>query len=333
MKILIAGLGSVGRRHLRNLISLGEKDIILYRTHTSTLPDDELHDLPVEMDLEKAFIEKPDAVIISNPTSMHMEVAEQAANANSDIFLEKPISHSIESLIPFETALRSSSSVVFIGYQFRFNPGLEAIKKIISNKEIGHPTSFHCHWGEYLPGWHPWEDYKDSYAANRDLGGGVVLTLSHPLDYLRWIFGEISELYALTGRFSDLKVNCEDTAEVLMTYTNGVIGGLHLDYYQQPKKHELSIICSGGTIHWEDETSDVRIEKASGEIVEIGTNQIYERNQMYLSEMSHFLDICKNGVQPICGYEDGKKALEIAWGILQSGRYNDRVFFENKGIE
>ena len=329
MKILIAGLGSIGRRHLRNLISLGEKEITLFRTHTSTLVDDELHDLPVEMDLDKAFAEKPDAVIISNPTAMHMKVAVQAAKANSHIFLEKPISHSIESLMPFESALESSSSTVLTGYQFRFNPGLEAIKKIISNEEIGRPISFQCAWGEYLPDWHPWEDYRNSYAANQDLGGGVVLTLSHPLDYLRWIFGEIRELYAITGKFSDLEINCEDTAEVLITYANGVIGGLHLDYYQQPKKHELSIICSDGIIHWEYETSDVRIEKASGEIVEIGTNQIYERNQMYLAEMSHFLDICKKGVLPVCGYEDGKKALEIAWGILQSGKYHDRVIFEN----
>lgn len=329
MKILIAGLGSIGRRHLRNLISLGEKDIVLYRTHTSTLPDDEFYDFPVELDLEKVFIDQPDAVIVSNPTALHMAVAEQAAKANSNIFLEKPISHSIESLMPFESALKTSRSVVFTGYQFRFNPGLEAIKKIISNKEIGRPISFQCNWGEYLPGWHPWEDYRDSYTANRDLGGGVVLTLSHPLDYLRWIFGEIRELYAVTGKFSDLEMNCEDTAQVLITYSNGVIGGLHLDYYQQPKKHELSIICSDGTIHWEYKTSGVHIEKASGEIIEIGTNQIYERNQMYLDEMSHFLDICKKGVLPVCGYQDGKKVLQIAWGILQSGRYHDRVIFEN----
>ncbi|MDO9546555.1 MAG: Gfo/Idh/MocA family oxidoreductase [Pelolinea sp.] len=329
MRILIAGLGSIGRRHLRNLVSLGEKDIILYRTHTSTQPDNEMHDFPVELDLKKAFIEKPDAVIISNPTALHMAVAEQAAKANSHIFLEKPISHSLESLMPFETALKSSSSVVFTGYQFRFNPGLEAIKKIISNEEIGRPISFQCHWGEYLPGWHPWEDYRTSYAANQDLGGGVVLTLSHPLDYLRWIFGEIRELYAVTGKFSDLEVNCEDTADVLMTYANGVSGGLHLNYYQQPKKHELSIICTHGTIFWEYENSGIRIQKASGEIIETGAKHIYERNQMYLDEMSHFLDVCKNGIKPICGYKDGRKALQIAWGILQSGRYHERVIFED----
>jgi len=328
MKILIAGLGSIGRRHLRNLISLGESDIVLYRTHKSSLPDEELSNFPVETDLNKAFGSNPDAVVISNPTAMHMTIAEQAAKANCHIFIEKPISHTIESLSAFETALKKSTSVVFVGFQFRFNPGLKTVKKIINDKVVGRPISFQSHWGEYLPGWHPWEDYRKSYAADRDMGGGVVLTLCHPLDYLRWIFGEVKELYAATGKFSDLEIKSEDTAEALLTFTNNVIGGLHLDYYQQPKKHFLSIICADGTVFWEYETSMVRLEKASGEIVELGTSDNYERNQMYLAEMKHFLDICKRGVKPICGYSDGKKTLELAWGILKSGRYNKRIIFD-----
>ena len=328
MKILIAGLGSIGRRHLRNLVSLGESDIVLYRTHKSSLPDEELDNFPVEINLSKAFGSKPDAVVISNPTAMHMTIAEQATEANCHIFIEKPISHTIESLSPFEKALKKSTSVVFVGFQFRFNPGLKTVKKIINDKVIGRPISFQSHWGEYLPGWHPWEDYRKSYAADRDMGGGVVLTLSHPLDYLRWIFGEVKELYAATGKFSDLEIKSEDTAEVLLTFTNNVIGGLHLDYYQQPKKHYLSIICADGTVYWEYETSKVRVEKASGEIVKLGAPDNYERNQMYLDEMQHFLDICRIGVKPICGYSDGKKSLELAWGILQSGRYNERIIFD-----
>ena len=327
MKTLFAGLGSIGRRHLRNLVSLGESDIVLYRTHKSSLPDKELGSFRVETNLSKAFSEHPDAVVISNPSSMHMAIAEQAAKANCQIFIEKPISHTLDSLAHFEETQKDSTSVVFVGFQFRFNPGLKTVKKIIDDKVMGKPISFQCHWGEYLPGWHPWEDYKKSYAADRDMGGGVVLTLSHPLDYLRWIFGEVKELYAVTGKFSDLEIKSEDTAEVLLTFTNNVIGGLHLDYYQRPKKHYLSIICSGGTVFWEYETSMVHLEKASGEIVEIEAPENYERNQMYLDEMRHFLDIIKRGAQPICGFSDGKKALELAMGILQSGRYKERVIF------
>ena len=159
------------------------------------------------------------------------------------------------------------------------------------------------------------------------MGGGVVLTLSHPLDYLRWIFGEVKELYALAGKFSDLEIESEDTAEVLLSFSHNLTGSLHLDYYQQPKRHDLSIICSDGTVHWEYETRTVRLEKASGEIAEIGAPGNYERNHMYIAEMQHFLDICRKGDTPLCGYNDGKRALELAWGILQSGRYNKRIIF------
>ncbi|MCD6356289.1 MAG: Gfo/Idh/MocA family oxidoreductase [Anaerolineaceae bacterium] len=328
MRILIAGLGSIGRRHLRNLVSLGEKDIVLYRTHKSTLPDKELGIFPVENDLEQAFKTNPEAVIISNPTSMHMRIAEEAAKANVHIFLEKPISHTVDSLRAFEGMLKNSSSIVYCAYQFRFNPGLQVVKQLIVSEEMGRPLSFQSFWGEYLPGWHPWEDYRKSYAASKKMGGGVVLTLSHPVDYLRWFFGEVQELFAYTGNLSELEIDVEDTADVLLQYRNGVLGTLHLDYYHSPKKHDLLITCTKGTIRWEYKTSTVQLEIPSGNIREIKPAVGYERNKMYLDEMRHFLQVCQSGVEPICSYNDGKKVLETAWGILTSGKYHERVIFE-----
>ncbi len=236
MKIMIAGLGSIGRRHLRNLLALGERDILLYRTQRSTLPDDELAGIPVETDLEAALARQPEAVIVSNPTALHMQVAIPAAQAGCHLLLEKPVAESMERIPELEAAVSENGVRVLVGFHFRYHPGLRCIRDLLAAGEIGRPLSVRAHWGEYLPGWHPWEDYRQGYSARLDLGGGVVLTLSHPLDYLRWLFGEVAALWAFTGKNSELELQVEDSAEIGLRFASGMLGSLHLDYNQRPAK-------------------------------------------------------------------------------------------------
>ena len=191
MKFLIAGLGSIGRRHFRNLIALGQKDILLLRTRKATLPEDELAGYPVETDIREALGKHmPDAVTVANPTSLHLDIAIPAAEAGWAILLEKPVSHSLERLDILEKTAAQSGSKILVGFQFRYHPTLNRARELIRSNAIGRILTVHAHWGEYLPQCHPWEDYRRSYAARRELGGGVIVTLAHPLDYLRSLLGE-----------------------------------------------------------------------------------------------------------------------------------------------
>ena len=215
MKFLIAGLGSIGRQHLRNLISLGERDIVLYRTHKSTLPGDELQDFPVVTDLEAGLSLKP------------------AARAGCHLLLEKPVSNSQNGIEELSSAVDVSDVKVLVGYQYRFHPGLQIVKDLIQNNAIGEVISARAHWGEFLPGWHPWEDHRFGYSGRSDLGGGVVLTLSHPIDYLCWLLGGVTEIWAFIENLGGLGVDVEDTAEIGMIFSGGTIGSIHLNYVQQ----------------------------------------------------------------------------------------------------
>src|SRR5262249_38276429 len=152
---------------------------------------------PVEHDLSTALARKPIAVIISNPSSLHMNVALAAARAGAHLLIEKPLSHDLNSVATLEHLVAAQRLVAQVGFQFRFNPGLRQIKTWIDSGAIGRPVSAQVHWGEYLPGMHPWEDYRLGYAARSDLGGGVLLTLSHPFDYLRWLLGDVSHVSAI----------------------------------------------------------------------------------------------------------------------------------------
>lgn len=328
MRFLIAGLGSIGRRHLRNLVSLGEKDVILYRTRQGTLPDDGLEGFPIESDLKRALEHRPDAVIIANPTALHMQVAVPAAEMGCTIFLEKPIASHTEELSEFEQLITGNPDKVFTGFQFRFNAGLQKVKKILDGHEFGRALSFQCYWGEYLPDWHNWEDYRKSYSARSDLGGGVVKTLCHPLDYLPWMFGEVKELFAVVSKISDLEIETEDGAETVLEFRNGIMGNLHLNYYRKPMRHDIEITTTSSVIKWDHASSDVVIQQHDGSHVVHSGPDNYERNHMFLDEMKHFINVVKGNAKPLSGYEDGKKALQLAQSILQSGFYHQPVKFE-----
>lgn len=321
MKTLIAGFGSIGRRHLRNLRTLGEKDILLYRTRQSTLPEDEIAGLTVETDIQAALSHKPDAVIISNPTALHLDVAIPAAKAGCHIFLEKPISHDLQRVDELADAVKSSGSKVVVGFQLRFHPGLRKVKQLLSVGAIGTAYSFRANWGEYLPNWHPWEDYRKSYSARSDLGGGVVLTLCHPFDYLRWLLGEVEELGGVTNRSGALDLEVEDSAEIILKMKQGAVGTLHLDYLQQPVDHHLEILGSEGTILWRNEDGLVKLFQQKTASWEEFTAPIgFERNDMFLEEMQNFLDVVGGKAAPFCSLEDGIGALKLAIAVHTSAK-------------
>ena len=263
MKFLISGLGSIGRRHFRNLLALGERDILLHRTHRATLPDDELAGFPVETDLSAALAHRPDALIVANPTALHLDIAIPAAQAGCHILMEKPISHSLQGVDALISALQHGGGQCLVGFQFRFHPGLRLVKDWLEAGLIGEPLSARAAWGEYLPGWHPWEDYTQGYAARPDLGGGVVLTLSHPLDYLRWLLGEVRDLWAYTSN-RGLGMPVEDSAEIGLRFASGCLGSLHLDYNQRPPSHTLEITGSHGRILWDNADGLARLYRVDG---------------------------------------------------------------------
>ena len=331
MKILIAGLGSIGRRHFRNLIALGEKDLVLLRTRKATLPDDELAGYPVETDIHDALKQhKPDAVVVANPTSMHLDVAIPAAEAGCALLLEKPISHSLERLDVLQQAAQKGGSRVLVGFQFRYHPTINKARELIQSNALGQILTIHAHWGEYLPQWHPWEDYHLSYAARADLGGGVIVTLTHPLDYLRYLLGEVGSLYSFNGHLSPLDVNVEDVAEIGLKFANGATGGVHVNYFQRPPVHRLEIVGTKGTLRWDNADGILHhyaMPAAFGSfsdhppapVVEsFAPLEGFERNQLFVAQTRHFLEIARGEKEPVCTLADGIMALRLALAAYES---------------
>lgn len=327
MKILIAGYGSIGRRHLNNLRTLGQTDLLLLRSHRSTLPEDEIRDIPVETTIEAALAHQPQAVVVANPSALHLDVAIPAARAGCSILMEKPISHSLERIDVLHDALINGGGRFVTAFQYRFHPGLRQVQQWLQQGRIGTITSLKCHWGEYLPGWHPWEDYRTSYSARADLGGGVVNTLCHPFDYLRWMFGETDQLFAVTSN-QGLNLPVEDTADVLLRYRNGVSANIHLDYLQRPGQHDLLITGTAGIIQWSNADGSAKRYDPENEVwEEVHPPEGFERNTLFMEEMAHFLRVVKGEEAPLCTLEDGIAALRLTEAVHCSAREGSLVKF------
>lgn len=307
---------------MKNLVMLGEHDLVYLRSGKSTIEDDELPKMPIEKNIEEALDRwNPQAVLICTPTALHMDTAIPAAQRGCHLLLEKPISHSHEHLDELNVLVRKGQGKVLVGYQFRYHPGLIKIKELLSEEAIGTPFHVQAHWGEYLPNWHPWEDYRESYSARLDLGGGVLLTLNHPFDYLRWLIGEVSSLYTIANKENILDIEVEQAADVLLRFETGAVGHVHLDYVQRPPSHELRISGREGSIHWDAARGGVDIYRSGSNEWErwSGPND-FERNVPFLEEMRHFVAVTQGEEESRCTFNDGIRALDISLMALKSSR-------------
>jgi len=233
----------------------------------------------------------------------------------------------LERVDELRDAVQRGGARVLVGFQFRFHPTLSRAARLLAGGAIGRPQAVRAHWGEYLPDWHPWEDFRQGYAARADLGGGVILTLCHPFDYLRMLLGEITALNAFASYGGGLDLPVEETAEVGLRFQSGVVGSVHLNYLQRPPAHHLEIIGSQGTLRWNNADGALSVYRAdsggeggSGWQTELPPEG-FERNTLFMDEMRNFLAVVRGEAQPVCTLEDGIRALEIA--LLARGSAQD----------
>ncbi len=321
--MLIAGFGSIGRRHFRNLKALGINNFVFYRTNRGTVTDDETSAWPSETDLDAVWLHRPTLAIISNPTADHIPVALAAARNNCDLLIEKPLSASLELCVELEAEIHQRDLVAAIGCQFRFHPLLKNLRESLIEGALGVVLGARAEWGEYLPDWHPWEDHRKSYSARLEMGGGVILTLIHPMDYLYWLFGPVENVKCAMRRAPCLQTPAgEDWAEITLEFASGAIGQIHLDYLQRPAVHRLSIWGERGRADLDFQTNQLNWEMASDadRRPPVSAPDGFERNEMFLDEMRHFLDCSKTRRQTQIPIGEGIAVLKIALDAKRSAQ-------------
>jgi predicted dehydrogenase len=325
-RILIAGLGSIGRRHLHNLLHIGGHEVALYRTRPA--PVEEAPHLPVYTDLSQALSTQPDLVIVSNPTAHHLSVALPAAKAGAHLLVEKPLSHSWDGVDELVSEIRGRGLLSMMGFDLRFDPGLCKVRELIEEGVVGRIVSLQAQVGQYLPDWHPWEDYRKGVSASPETGGGVILDLIHELDYVTWLLGPVRELACFAGHVSSLEIRTEDTAAIVLQFETGAIGTVQLDYVQRTPSRTCRIVGEDGTILWDYHAQRVRWYKAGKDDWEELAYPDRQRNDRFLAEMKHVLACVAGQDRPRADVAVGRQVLRLALAAKESARTGQRIRVE-----
>jgi len=289
MKHLIIGGGSIGKRHLRNLQSLGETELFCFRRSYDPQFEIDYH-CKVIISYNEIKRIKPDILYVCNPTSMHHEGIQWAQDLGAHLFMEKPMTH--DELI-FQQACqhRDKTHVFFIGFVLRYHPLVKIIKEKLNDKLIGEIFSARFEFGSFLPNWHPEENYKEGYAAIKSLGGGVINTITHELDLMLYFFGAPQSVYAAKANLGQLQIDVEELSESIFSYQWG-FATLHLDFLQKDYDRQLKIIGSDGKITWNFRENAIIIERPNVTRETIKLN-VEDFNQLYLDELKDFFELIR----------------------------------------
>lgn len=321
-RILIVGHGSIGKRHLRLARELfPHADIrVLRHQERASIPE---YSNGCFSGIDQAVEFAPHIAVIASPAPFHMASAQRLAATGTHLLVEKPLAACEDGIVELLDSMHAQGKVLLIGYNLRYLPSLQKFRDLLRAKEIGRVLSVRCEIGQYLPSWRPGSDYRQSVSARRELGGGALLELSHEIDYLRWIFGEIENVTARISRQSSLDVDVEDTAHLILGFApteedRGLIGNLNMDLVRHDTTRLCCAIGESGSLRWNGLTGVVeKFAAGAKEWIELFRYQ-HQRDDSYLAEWRHFLD-CINGQDtPLVTGEDGLRVLQIIDAARQS---------------
>lgn len=288
-KILITAAGSIGERHIRNLWQMGYRNLVVYRTRN--LPFRDLGDAKVEvvLDWQEALDSGAKAAFITSPTHLHMPQTLDSVRAGMHVFVEKPIAHQTKQLSELLALAEEHKKVIQVGYMLEFHPFLKEMKSYCDNQYFGKLISLESYWGDYLPNWHPWEDYKTSYAALTEMGGGVALTLSHELDTLMWLKNDLPNSYfMLKSNHEALHMQADNISEVIMRFEDGCMARAHMNYIEKKPKRRTILLFANGRLTFEYFKNSLVIEDFLKDSIEPKILSDFDRNDLFVSEARHF---------------------------------------------
>ena len=326
-RVAVVGCGSIGKRHIRNLLELKVGHVVGVDPRPERRRDVAA---ALGIDTVSALAGVPpgavDVAVITAPTSLHVPLALQAARRGCHLFIEKPLADDAAGLGELMAAVAGNDLVTLVGCNMRFHFGPRTIKALLDDGAVGRVIAARAEFGQYLPDWHPWEDYRLGYSARRELGGGIVLDAIHEIDYLRWMLGEVDTVACFGGKLSALEIDTEDVAAMLLRFASGAIGEIHVDYVQRVATRQCRIIGEEGTLQWDASTGEVRhYSAARAGWATFRPAASFDVNDMYVAEMEHFLACLERRECAQQDVAEGVRVLEVALAAKRSAATGQAV--------
>ena len=335
MKILMMGLGSIGQRHVRNIKEIfgDEAELIAYRSvgnkrliteKLGVLEDKNVEDeykIVSYTDMDEALAQKPEVAFITNVTAKHMECAIKAAKAGCNLMIEKPLSVDLSGVNELREIIKDKDLTVSVGFQNRYHPCIKVLKETVESGILGRIRYVSNEFSERLTTIHRYEDYRHTYMARRDLGGGPVLNLLiHDFDILQWIFGLPQSVSGKMMYGGDLEIDVEEGASAVFTFGEGKESFpvyTHTDFMQYPPVHTFKVVGEKGRIELDMNTSEYVIY-CGDEIYKTEMFSDFRRNDMFLQEIKDYFESLKNQTEPKLDLESGINTLKMVEMLRKS---------------
>lgn len=324
MKFLIVGLGSMGKRRIRNLQYLKAGEIIGFDLQENRRKEvEEKYGIPTFKKFGDAVSEDPDAFIISTPPDKHVEYALMAAENDKHFFMEASVlADGMDELIAL---CKNKSIVAAPSCTMRFHPSVKKIKELIDNEVVGEILAFTYHSGQYLPDWHPWEDYRSFYVSKKETGACREI-VPFELTWLTWVLGDIDAISCFKGKLTELDIEIDDAYQIIMKFKNGILGHMLIDVISRVPYRVCKLISEGGLVVW-DWGGGVKVYTAKdknwkeypeekGTTVKGYADKIKE--EPYIDEMNHFIRAIKGEIDYPYTLEEDKKMLNILYTAEKS---------------
>ena len=322
---LVVGGGSIGKRHLRNLLSTGRTAAIVEPREDRRAEIATKHPAArIFGTLDEALAaERFEAGFICLPTAYHLPPAMELAKRGMHLFMEKPVAAGVEGIPALLDAVESRGLVSMTGFCLRFFKPMVKAKELLSEGRVGRIVTARSFTGSYLPDWHPWEDYRAFYMAKKEMGGGVLLDECHAFDWMQWLVGPIQGVFSVVGTLSDLEVTSDDVCEVIARFGPRTVGSIHLDMVDRASRTEVEIIGTSSTLLVDMHAHSVKLyDHPNHKWHEWTFEPSYD--QMYIDEIDHFFDCVARKTKAVVDLRDGyrvQRVIDACARSNESGRW------------
>ena len=333
MKFLIIGLGSMGKRRIRNLQYLGEKDIIGFELREDRRKEtEEKYRIKTFGSIDEAMKQKPDALIISTPPNHHIEYELLAAKNKKHFFCEAGIfTKQLDELMEIS---EKNKIIAAPSCTMRFNPSIRKIKELVDNGKIGKVVAVTYHMGQYLPDWHPWEKITDFYAGQKETSAAKEM-IPFEIEWIEWIFGPIKEVSCIKGKISSLEADIDDVYQLAFRFEKGTIGNMLIEVVSRTALRIMRVIGEEGTIVWDWLDDKVRLYDAKTkswtdyqEALGFKEKGYLAKETMYIEEMKNFLEAIKGKTKYIYTLEEDYKILNLLPAAERSSDTGKHIILE-----
>lgn len=248
-------------------------------------------------------------MIVSNPTHLHLRYLLKAIDHNIDALIEKPVAASYREIRAVEDKIRGRKNKVYVGFNLRLHPIIREVSKIITTDRYGKVLKADLYVGEYLPFWHPYEDYTTSYAAGKEFGGGALRTLCHEIDLGQYWFGAYDKVFSRVSKISRLDIDVDDNADILAEMTNGILLKITMDYLNPVPERRGRILFEKGLVEYNFANMDITFtDYATKEQKVLLKIEDYDYNTQYRWQMEKFI---KGNDEEICTLEEGINVTRV----------------------